>query len=66
MHYRAYRDFLFRNFPEQLRELESAHTPHQVAKILAKSRSKDPNYLALRAEPDKVLGWLQEGMVKGK
>ena len=66
IHYRAYRDFLDRNFPERLRELESAHTPDEVAKILAKSRSKDPTYLALRAEPAKVLGWLQEGSVERK
>ena len=66
IHYRAYRDFLHRNFPERLRELESAHTPDEVAKILRKSRSKDPTYLALREEPAKVLGWLQEGSVERK
>jgi hypothetical protein len=66
MHHRAYRDFLHRNFPERLRELESAHTPDEVAKILAKSRSKDPIYLALRETPDKVLGWLKEGAVERK
>jgi hypothetical protein len=66
MHSRAYRDFLHRNFPERLRELESAHTPDEVAKILRKSRSKDPTYLALREEPAKVLGWLQEGSVERK
>jgi hypothetical protein len=66
MHRRAYRDFLHRNFPERLSELKSAHTPDDVAKILRKSRSKDPTYLALRAEPAKVLGWLQEGSVERK
>ena len=66
MHPRAYRDFLHRNFPERLRELESARTPDQVAKILAKSRSKDPTYLTLRAEPAKVLEWLQKGSVGRK
>ena len=66
MHYRAYRAFLHRNFPERLRELESAHTPNDFAKILAKSRSKDPTYLALRGKPARVLGWLQAGSVERK
>jgi hypothetical protein len=63
MHYRAYRDFLSRNFPERLRELDSAQTPEEVTKILAKSRSKDPHYLALRAEPERVLDWLRDGRI---
>lgn len=66
IHFRAYRDFLDRNFPERLCELESAQTPDDVAKILRKSRSKDPTYLALRAEPAKVLGWLREGSIERK
>src|SRR5580704_2376462 len=42
MHYRAYRDFLQRNFPERLRELESAHTPDDVTKILRKVTEQRP------------------------
>ena len=64
MHYRAYRDFLSRNFPERLRELDSAHTPEEVATILAKSRSKDPTFLAIKAEPDRVLEWIRDETVQ--
>jgi hypothetical protein len=61
MHPLAYRDFLQRNFPERLRELESARTPDDVKRVLARSRSKDPTYLAIRREPERVLDWLAAG-----
>jgi hypothetical protein len=61
LHHRVYRNFLYRNFPERLHELESAQTTEQVSKILAKSRSKDPDYLKLKTSPEWVLRWLQGG-----
>jgi hypothetical protein len=59
LHPRAIRDFLHRNFPERLQELESAKTLKEVKMILAKSRSKDPRYLKLKENKNWVLGWLK-------
>jgi hypothetical protein len=62
LHPRVYRNFLHRNYPERLHELESAQTTEEVSKTLAKSRSKDPDYLKLRANPESVLRWLRDGI----
>jgi hypothetical protein len=64
LHPRVYRNFLHRNYPERLHELESAQTTEEVSKTLAKSRSKDPDYLKLRANPELVLRWLQDGIAR--
>jgi hypothetical protein len=62
MNFRASRDILYRNLPGRLRELDSANTPEEVTKILAKSRSKDPTFLAIKAEPDRIVRWIRVGM----
>jgi hypothetical protein len=61
VHPRAIRDFLDRNFPERLSELEAAQDTKTVRKILAKSRSKDPDYINLKNNPVWVLRWLDQG-----
>jgi hypothetical protein len=64
VHPRAIRDFLHRNFPQRLIELEAAKDLPTVRTILAKSRSKDQTYLRLRAAPEWVLEWIKDGIVK--
>jgi hypothetical protein len=46
---RAYRNFLKRNSSDRLIQLESARSVVEVEKILAKSRSKHPVFLAMKA-----------------
>jgi hypothetical protein len=62
VHPRAIRDFLNRNFPERLRELEAVKDTRAVRKILARSRSKDPDYLKLKTNPGWVLRWISDGI----
>ena len=57
----AYWDYMHRNFPDRLRELEEAETELNVKIVLARSRTADPLYLHLRDHPGKVKEWLQAG-----
>lgn len=60
-HLHAYWDYMRRNFPDRLRELSTASSTDEVKAILAKSRTQDPVYQHLKANPDKVLDWLAAG-----
>jgi hypothetical protein len=57
----AYRDYMRRNFPDRLRELEEARTVLDVRIVLARSKTDDPVYLHLKENPDKVKEWLEAG-----
>lgn len=57
----AYWDYMRRNFPDRLRELSEVRTPELVRLVLARSRTKDPVYLHLKANPDKAVQWLEAG-----
>ena len=60
MHPRAYRNFLERNSPQRLAQLESAKSVAEVKPILAKSRSKHPVFLAMKNSPERVFQWLAD------
>jgi len=60
----AYWDYMRRNFPDRLRELEEARTELDVKIVLARSRTADPLYLHFKENPDKVKEWLEEGKPK--
>jgi hypothetical protein len=62
----AYWDYMRRNFPDRLRELEEAKKPLDVKIILARSRTQDPVYLHLKENPERVKEWLEEGKPKGR
>jgi hypothetical protein len=57
----AYWDYMRRNFPDRLRELEEARTPLDVKIVLARSRTDDPLYRHFKDNPDKVKEWLEAG-----
>jgi hypothetical protein len=57
----AYWDYMRRNFPDRLRELEEAGTELNVKIVLARSRTSDPVYLHLKENPGKVKEWLEAG-----
>ncbi len=57
----AHWDYMRRNFPDRLRELEAVQTPLDVENVLARSRTDDPLYLHLKKNPDKVKEWLEAG-----
>jgi hypothetical protein len=59
--YRAYRDYLQRNFSDRFLLLLKATSPEEVAKILRGSHSRDKVVRYLRENPDKVLYWLECG-----
>jgi hypothetical protein len=54
-------DYMRRNFPDRLRELNEVQTPEQVRVVLARSRTNDPVYLHLKEHPNRALEWLQTG-----
>lgn len=54
-------DYMRRNFPDRLRELEEARTELDVKIVLARSRTDDPLYLHLKKNPDRVKEWLEAG-----
>jgi hypothetical protein len=60
----AYRDYVRRKFPDRFRELEKAKTESDVRIALARSRSSDPVFQRLKANPDKVKEWLEAGRPK--
>jgi hypothetical protein len=57
----AYRDYMKRNFPDRLRELDKAGTEEEIKTVLTRSRSQDPVYLHLKENPGKVKEWLEAG-----
>jgi hypothetical protein len=59
----AYRDYLRRNFPDRLRELDDAKTELDVEIVLARSRTDDPLFIHLRENPGRVKEWLEAGKI---
>jgi hypothetical protein len=57
----VYRDYMRRNFPDRLRELDKAGTEEEIKMVLTRSRSHDPVYLHLKENPGKVKEWLEAG-----